>query len=266
MKCFNLILLLLFFISNSIAQEAITSYPISIDGKTAIVERKDRVVPIDEKEIVNGEIYNVKIISDKTEEELRSYKNKMINAVMYVMDVKILYEERHFEIFVTDPPKKKIDDKKIIFDMSEFKYAPKNQGQPQEFYKIDTKFSLDKSSQSSRIVWMSFSGLILLFIAWFTRKYYLVKMKLRAKRKLKRKQAEDLLEKIQNAKSRHDFELIYLNRKEITKLLDFEKQPFLGLLNEINKRQYKKEWDDKDFIVIKDEFEKLTEFKVNRGI
>jgi hypothetical protein len=265
-KCFKLLYVVLFLFSHQLYGQALNApqYPLLLNGVEKKIERVDSVVPIRKKEIVNGEIYTVKIISEKTQEELKTFKNKMINEVMYVMEVHILDEERHFKVFITDPPKKK--KKEILFDMSSFKYSPTNKGQSPEYLKIDTPYSLDLEEGTQKIIIASLFTLISLIILWFLRKYILVKKNLRKKKKEELRQAKELIKLLENPKTREDFEMIYLERKEITRLLDFNRPQFLKLLNEINKFQYKKLWSDEDLVKVIESFKKLEEFRVSGGI
>ena len=266
MKCFKLVYIFVFIFTHQVYGQALNSpqYPLLLNGIEKKIERVDSVVPIGPREIVNGEIYTVKIISEKTQEELKAFKNKMINEVMYVMEVHILDEERHFKIFVTDPPKKK--KKEILFDMSSFKYSPINKGQNPEFLKIDTPYSLGLEKQTQEIFIGTIITILAAIVLWFIRRYLLIKKKLRKKRKAKVRRAEELIELLGNPKTREDFEMIYIERKEITRVLDFNRAPFLKFLNEINKFQYKKTWSEDDLRKVNESFKKLEEFKVSGGI
>jgi hypothetical protein len=237
-----------------------------LNGIESQVERVDSVIPINNPEIVNGEIYTVKVISEKSESDLLNFKNKMINEVMYVMEVHILDEERHFKVFVTDPPKKKKKKKKILFDMSSFKYSPTNQGQSPEFLKIDIPYNLDMDENTKKIIWITLLSILIIIMILFSRKFIHTKSKKRKKRKKKLELAKSLMELLDAPKTREDFEMIYMERKVITENLEFNKPPFLKLLNEVNKYQYKEEWSEEDLNKVSESYRKLDEFKVSSGI
>ncbi|MBT4793256.1 MAG: hypothetical protein HON90_16915, partial [Halobacteriovoraceae bacterium] len=92
MKCYSL--LILFFFSFRLYGQPLNETVLDID----------KVAPIDEVTIVNGEIYLVGIKSNKSNKELRAFKNTKINDVMYVMEFIELPDDelRRFKVFVTD--------------------------------------------------------------------------------------------------------------------------------------------------------------------
>ena len=230
------------------------------------VEVLDTVVPLNEqsKEITNGEIYTVKIISEKNFEELEKYKNKKINEIMYVMDLNRKPDGNYFKVFVTDPPKK--PKKKIDFALLGFQYKPTNKGMGQDFYAFASDFKLNNSVSSYGwyigvlllIVILGFSPKLIKLYKNYKRKKYLRKQTLIFSR--------ELLEKVRKAQTRKDFEKIYSDRKVIQKFLDIDHGNFVKFLNTLAAIQYKREWSEKECELINNLFKEIRYFKVRSGI
>lgn len=230
------------------------------------IEILDTVVPLNEqsKEITNGEIYIVKIISEKSIDDLKTYKNKKINEIMYVMDLSSKPDGNYFKVFVTDPPKK--PKKKIDFALLGFQYKPTNKGMGQDFYAFASDFKLNKNIGSYGwyigalflIVLLGFSPKLIKFYKNYKRKKYLRKQTLIF--------SKELLEKVRKAQTRKDYEKIYSDRKMIQKFLDLDHGNFVKFLNTLAAIQYKRDWSEKEKELINNLFKEIKYFKVKSGI
>ncbi|MAZ48793.1 MAG: hypothetical protein CME65_09525 [Halobacteriovoraceae bacterium] len=221
----------------------------------SIMAQKDLVAPIDENNIINnGEIYNVKIISDKTSEELKEFENQKINDVMWVID---FYEEsgnRFFEVFVTDPPvPKKLKANEEIkpevpaFGVSGFKYEYIKKNTQGEIETLMVNFDEVEGVNLKLLVSLVLGFFVILFV-WLV---YLKKTNRKRKlKKLKKLKAIDLKEAFDKANSRSDFEKLYDERRYFIDLFQPEEElrDFFSIINRI---QYKKEWSSQDMASLK---------------
>lgn len=217
--------------------------------------QEDLVVPIDENNIINnGEIYDVKIISSKSAQELKEFENQKINDVMWVIK---FYEEsgnRFFEVFVTDPPaprqlknNENAEPEVPAFGVSGFKY---------EFLKKNTQGGIETlmvnfnqvEGVNLKLLLSLVGGFFVILFFWLV---YLKKTtRKRRLKKLKKLKAADLKEAFDKANSRRDFEKLYDERRYFIDLFQPEDE-LRDFFTIINKIQYKKEWSSQDMANLK---------------
>lgn len=230
MKCFKISLILFSLFSFSVLAD------------------QDVVVPATESNIINnGEIYQVKIVSEKSDQELEEFENQKINDIMWVISFESKGDGRYFEVFVTDPPKpKKVKPgeelERPAFGVSGFKYEylRKNTQGAIEVFDIDyvQKRKLDLKS----ILLILFVIIIVLLIGLIYLKKTERSRKLKA---IKKAKAKKLKEAFIVAKTREEFEELYEERRYFVDLFQ-ESEELRDFFTTINQVQYKKIWSQED--------------------
>lgn len=215
------------------------------------VYAKDYVAPLEVTTINNGEIYEVLVVSDKTDEELAGFVNTKINDVMFVLDFKRENENRIFEVFVTDPPQpqKNQEPTEPPFAVSglKYEYIKKNTQGKIEYISIDYEEAL-KNNWVKILISIIF---ILLVVAVF---YFFIRIRKSDKyilKKLKKQKAKELKKQFENAKSREDFENLYNDKKYYLDLFTNHEE-LDEFFKRLNKVQYKKDWKEEDIKYIRD--------------
>jgi hypothetical protein len=232
-----------------------------------IVQVYDSVLPQgDDTTIKNNEIYDVLVKSEKSDEELKAYKNQKINKIMYVMDTFIDSEKRVFRVFVMDTPKK--DDETIItFDRLAFNYDPSNPALGQDYIQLDVpyEFRPDKDFIMTALMYV-LAAMVLCPLLWFSF-VGLRRMQKKAKLKLSKKEkADDLMLFLGKLHERSDFEEVFAKRDDIREFLDFDEEEFEILLKNIDQYQYMKTWNQDQFSLLRTQIEKLEIKKATSGV
>lgn len=279
-KCYKFIFPIILFFSLSVYSQDSTVDLINLakaelESKThekikpekIVILTTSSVLPINDSNIQNGEIYKVSIESDKSKEEILTYKNRMINEVMYVMEVISDGEELYFKVFVTDPPKKKKKGKKIFFEMSAFNYKPVKKESGADFFSFEMPFELKDSKSYLVIGIISFFILMISIpLGWFLWKFLTTSKKRRNRKKINIGIAKDLIEILKIATEREDFEKIYKERRKIKELVELNEITFSNFLAELDILQYKKNWSTTELEKIQKKFNALDDFRIARGI
>lgn len=231
MKCSKVLLMLFIFISSAIA--------------------KDYVAPLKETTINNGELYDVLVVSDKTDEELAGFINSKINDVMFVLDFKKENENRIFEIFVTDPPQPQQNEepKEPAFAVSglKYEYVKKNTQGKVEYIAIDYQEALKKNWKTILLI-----AILLILLGAFA--YFFIRVRKSEKyilKNLKKKKAKELKKQFEDATERQDFEMLYREKKYYLDLFS-NSDELNEFFNRLNTVQYKKEWNEQDIKYIRD--------------
>ncbi len=249
-KCFKLVIIIYFFsitniyaqvTSSDIANQAVENI-LKTQENTNEVITLDSVAPLESSDVESGELYRVKIISKKSFEELKNYKNKRINEIMFVTDIiNDQMEGLIFEVFVTTPPKKKPDEpypfKALGFN---YKNDKKDLQGDLKILTVNNPFDFNKYLNPKTVIFVSFllAACLLILISYIGYKIY-IKLKQRKERRLL---VESYIGLLENANSREDFEGVYASRKKIKEFVDLDNKGFILLLNKINDYQYRKEW------------------------
>lgn len=225
----------------------------------------DAVSPLDQIEISNGEIYLVKIESDKSSDELKQFKNQMINDVMYVLDYKEQMGVRLFEVFVTDPPQQKKNgmQKPPPFLVKEFKYKylKKNTQSKIESLKIDYQ-PVPEQSQFNSFVVGTILLIVLLIIIAKSRPY--IQRKIQLKR-IKKQKSKEILQLINTASRREEYESILEQKKYIDDLFVPNEELNL-LMDEIERIQYHQTWSDSELGAIESVKSKIGTLRMRNGV
>ena len=247
--------------------------PVAKDTNIIVMEDVDRVLPQTSNiKVVNNEIYDVLIESNKSDEDLLAFKNQKINKVMYVMDVILSDDTKIFKVFVTDPPKPKKKGEKekteiIHFDMSAFKYSPENPIKNQDFITMDTPFDLGiTTDQSKKILFSLLAVMFILPLLYLGRKLILKYKITSRRRRILRDKTDGLIEVIKTAKTRSDFETIYAVRKDIDEYIELNNIEFKKFLEELNKIQFMKDWNEDQLAKITQQYKKIGEPEVIDGV
>lgn len=223
----------------------------------------DRIRPLDQVDIENGEIYSVVVESEKSIEELQAFKNKRINDIMYVLEVRKEFDKKIFKVFVTDPPKKKKD--KVDFVPVNFNYNSKNKNVGQEYITFDKKFELNQNKAMSYL-WLILAAIGLIVLVILGVKLLVYQRRVSKERQIRKAEALELQDLLQTAKIRPDFENIYKNRRKILKFLNLNEESFQEFLSYIDIIQYKPQWSENEIEETKILFKKINIEGIKRGV
>ena len=232
------------------------------------LEILDSVVPLgDERRLQVGEIYKVKIESQKRVEDLRQYQYKKINSFMYVMDFLKDDKARVFEVFIINPPKenKKNHETELFTPIGFQLVSTKSQTLP-EYLKIPISYDLKSLQSISWRWWAAIIGIFLFVVSWFLYPTFKKIQKNKKKRKRKKQEVENLIRLLEMAKEKKDFEEIYSKKKEILNNLDLDRRVFNDFINEIRSKQFRADWKDLDLDSIKKKQQKLLADGISSGI
>ncbi len=255
MECFKKLLVIFLFCSFELmAQEAVEL----IQEPTV-----DRIRPLDQVDIENGEIYSVVVESEKSIEELQAFKNKRINDIMYVLEVRKEFDKKIFKVFVTDPPKKKKD--KVDFIPVNFNYNSKNKNVGQEYITFDKKFELNQNKAMSYL-WLILAAIGLIGILSFGTKLLVYQRRISKDKQIRKAEALELQDLLNAAKIRPDFEEIYKKRRKILKSILLNEESFEEFLSFIDRVQYKPKWSEPELEEVKTLFKKINIEGIKRGV
>jgi hypothetical protein len=232
------------------------------------LEILDSVVPLgDERRLQVGEIYKVKIESQKRVEDLRQYQYKKINSFMYVMDFLKEDKARVFEVFIINPPKenKKNHETELFTPIGFQLVSTKSQTLP-EYLKIPISYDLKSLQSISWRWWAAIISIFLFVVSWFLYPTFKKIQKNKKKRKRKKQEVENLIRLLEMAKEKKDFEEIYSKKKEILNNLDLDRRVFNDFINEIRSKQFRADWKDLDLDSIKKKQQKLLADGISSGI
>lgn len=201
----------------------------------------------DNRTIVNGEIYNVVLESELSDEEVEAYQNSKINEIMYLLEYDKNLKPRQLKVFVTDPPQKKQEDEnkeEIIFSYQGFQYKPEQKiKNPKLFSFQENKTFTD---EEIRIASIGLATLVALIIFVILLKVFKKWSQSRAKKRDEKNEIEKLKESILLAKTRQEFEKIHRLRKKIYRFNSEPPKDFEMLLLKIYSIQYKSEWSEEE--------------------
>lgn len=238
-KCFKYILVLLLVLN---IQSAISDEVVFHELAEQTIE------PIGESIIENGKIRNFKINSDLSDDELKKMENTFATELVYILKYRNTGNIRQFEAMVANPIKKeKGKDKKekpIVYPFklisSEYKFDKKNTTNTFIVFK-----GIDKLKEGwQKNVVGSIVGLIIFFILYFLFKFFQITKGKRNESKKMKEMAQNLIDVFNKADKRSDFEYIYSNRVNITKLIIFGEKEMNEFIGHLNRIQYKQYWDD----------------------
>ena len=249
MRCCRLLLFLFLFSNLSIS-----------------LAQNDVVAPLDDNPVIsNGEIYQVKIISDRPSSELSEFKNRKINDVMWVMDYFEQDGQRIFEVFVTDPPapkKNQTEPEKPLFGVTGFKYEYQQKNTQGQIESLVVNFTEKEKFNIKLAIGISLVILVALIVGLI---YWRKTARTRKLKRLKNKKAAELIELFDKAKSREDFEEIYDERKYYLDLFS-EDSELRKLFNTINQIQYRKEWNIEDLRILTKLKNEIMQLRRRSGI
>lgn len=228
-------------------------------------ESRDFVQAYQAKQVENGEIYKVEIVSNKSPEELALFKNKKINDFMYVLDfIRTEEDSNLFEVFITDPPRPQ-KDKKVVppaFAIKDIKYNYQKKNSQGEIELINYSYNYPEKETYGWMLGLFFC-LAIIFIILFIKKaaikdhYSLIR--------LKKKKTKFLIEILNQAETREEFEAIIIQKKYLHDLftVDESHQAFLSSIEEI---QYKERWTDEDIENLVAKKNKMNNLRPKYGV
>lgn len=217
-----------------------------------------------DKIFYNGEIYTVRIHSEKGDEELEGLEYKRITPVVYVMDFYVEDGERFFKVFVTNPPKKE-EKIAVPFQLVDIEYKSTKKPPMMDFAVIESHFNLDKETKTYTIYYLV-AGVLFLILLFFLLKFFRVQKERRALRRKRKDKASALIEQFSQAQERSDFEAIYKRRSEIRQSVDLDQKNFNALMESINKIQYQKQWTLEELEQIRSDKNKVDVIGIKVGI
>jgi hypothetical protein len=258
-KCYSL--LILFFFSFRLYGQPLNETVLDID----------KVAPIDEVTIVNGEIYLVGIKSNKSNKELRAFKNTKINDVMYVMEFIELPDDelRRFKVFVTDPPTKKPgakEEKKPFFAMVGFEYKPEKKAQSQDFLQIDIPYELSKTKGYFAYIIVFIFLILSIPLGLFVSRKVTIQKRKKMIKKMKKEKIKDLMNLIEDSQDRVSYEQVFLEKKNIIKLLNINREYFDDFIAELDSIQYQASWTEQEHLKLEKKYNMFKKSKVSSGI
>lgn len=194
--------------------------------------------PKDNTNFSNGDIGELIINSELTDDELQEFVHKKITSIIYVLEFKLSGDERIFKVVFTPPPKKK-SDKVYPFVVRGLNYTFDKDRVAQKFSLFNSEYT-PKEERSPYLVVISFFLILLLAV---TLGFFLVSYTKLAKIKSRiKKRVRFLTDNFYNASSREDLEGLYKMRKELIEFTDIDEQKWNLFERELNLIQFKKKW------------------------
>lgn len=228
-----------------------------------------RLTPLEQNKISNGDLLEVKVFSD-VELNWQLLKMQKIGEIFYILDVYPQNKMMSFAKVMVMPPLKNENIEKFKINNVEFKVevvgfeTNLTKDQPiQDYIVLDTDY-MEKLSYDWKIylILIIFFGMIITFRNKFKNMWISRKNKKRFQEKQK-----DLLNLLESAKDRKDYEYIYQIKNELTQNFIIDKKSFDEFKMSMNSIQYLPEWNEENLNLAKLSLSKLkNELREKSGI
>ena len=249
MKCFKTLLLFTMIFASQVFADVLIKEP-SVQVQT-------------------GDIVDVRIISERETDDLKSYVHKKIEHNVYIMKYFENDGNRFYKLFISELPKdaKSSDaqEENFIFKFKGIRIKNLKSKDQSDFISLEvpTDFKLEDNKKYYII------ALFVLFLvpgfAFLWKKYKTAKIR-KEKARLREEKGLVLIDLIRGANTRNDFESIYYQKSEIKELLDCNELVLTEYFSHLNQVQFRKEWDESQNEELRKILNKFGIIKVRNGI
>ena len=243
MKCFKFLFIIFFSLS--------------------LYAQENFVIPKYNNTFTNGDRATLLIESPLSDEELKSFENSKITDVIYVFSFHVDGGEREFEVIFSDPPKNQKEKKERPFKAKGINYTFDKERAGDNFVLFESDFNRQLSTKFLKPILFSFLGILLLVLTFNILTRY---RELRERKNLNKNRALDLIQKIENAKTRNDFEAIFADRKLVEEYVEINQIAWKKFQDAVFEIQYQPAWTESDAERIKSLARKLRDLRPKHGI
>ncbi len=229
------------------------------------------LLSLDAEKKSTGDIVTFKVEGELSYEELKSYQNKRVGDILYILEVNTEGAGLFIRGILAEPKKKpatipqeivKPPEMKDTFLIKNLNYEPSQTEKLKDFIVYQGP-KVELSEESKKALKIIFAFLALVIISFVSKKILYI----RREKKKERQRIDELEEKIRGLGNKNEFEKFYQDRKLIAKDIKFEASKLLAFEKELNLIQYKPLWTAEELETIRKAYKKLLDsMERNNGV